>query len=120
MISARAEKLEDRRKKRRIYEQLFVQVSAGENIWRGSTKNVSANGLFIRFVDEIVRTFVPGQQIHLKLLLPKGETCKLMGRIARVVLDDPQTIRHGIGVEIMGSEPVQEAKYSAFIRERLR
>jgi|WetSurMetagenome_2_1015567.scaffolds.fasta_scaffold483765_2 hypothetical protein len=120
MISAKPAILEDRREKRRIYEQLFVQVSLGENVWRGSTKNVSATGLFIRFPDEILHTFVPEQRIDIKLALPKGETCKLFGRIARVVCDDPQIVRHGIGVEILGGDAVHQAKYSAFIRERLR
>ena len=115
-----ASRLEEKRKKRRIYEQLFVQVSVGENSWRGNTKNVSANGLFIRFSDEIIATFVPEQRIDMRLILPNGDTCRLFGRVARVVLDDPQRIRHGIGVEIMGGEAIHEAKYAAFIRERLR
>ena len=117
---AQALRAEEKRKKRRIYEQLSVQVTAGENSWRGNTKNVSASGLFIRFSDEILSTFVPEQQIDIRLILHNGDTCRLVGRIARIVLDDAQIIRHGIGVEIVGGEAVYQAKYSAFIRERLR
>jgi hypothetical protein len=117
---ANSSRLEEQRKKRRIYEQLCVQVTVGEDSWRGATKNVSANGLFIRFSDEILGTFMPGQRIDMRLLLPNGDTCKLTGRVARVVLDDPQIIRHGIGVEIVGGEGIYQAKYAAFIRERLR
>jgi len=113
-------KLLEKRKKRRIYEQLFVQVFLGENSWRGNTKNVSANGLFIRFSDEITRIFLPDQRIDIRLILSNGDTCRLFGRVARVVLDDPQPIRHGIGVEILGGEAIHQAKYTAFIRERLR
>jgi hypothetical protein len=117
---AQASRLEERRKKRRIYEQLFVQVTVGDNFWRGNTKNVSANGLFIRFPDEIIVTFVPEQRIHIRLILPNGDICKFLGRVARVVLDDPRLIRHGIGVEILGGEAIYEAKYAGFIRDRLR
>jgi len=117
---AQASRVQERKEKRRIYEQLCVQVTVSENFCRGNTKNVSANGLFIRFPDDILNTFVPEQQIDMRLMLPKGDTCRLVGRVARVVLDDPQIIRHGIGVEIDGGEAICLAKYAAFIRERLR
>ena len=113
-------KIEEKRKKRRIYEQLPVQVTVGENLWRGTTRNISATGLFIRFTDEIISTFACEQQIDMRLLLPNGDICKLIGRIARMVLDDPQLIRHGIGVEIVGGEAIYQAKYASFIRHRMR
>ena len=56
----------------------------------------------------------------MRLILPNGDNCRLIGRVARVVLDDPRIIRHGIGVEIVGGEAIYQAKYTAFIRERLR
>jgi hypothetical protein len=113
-------KLVEKRKKFRIYEKVFVQVFLGENSWRGTTRNVSANGLFIRFSDEITRIFLPEQRIDIRLILPNGDICRLFGRVARVVIDDPQPIRHGIGVEILGGEAVHQGKYAAFIREHMR
>ena len=97
----------ERRRSKRITKRLETKFSADGISNTGITSNLAKEGIFIR----TLKGHPPPKILDLELYLPSGEKIILRGRINRTIKTQFQSIKNGMGIELIDPP----AKYTEFI-----
>ncbi|MEJ2684979.1 MAG: PilZ domain-containing protein [Candidatus Sulfobium sp.] len=87
---------------RRFMRRLEVEFSANDRHYRGISSNFSLGGMFVR----TNHAFATGTLIDITVHLPGGGTAALKGRVKMALKTPAVSLRNGMGVEIVESDPV--------------
>lgn len=89
------------RKNPRFVRRLETEFSAQDKKYRGISSDLSINGLFIR----TQHAFVPDTMLDIVIHLPSASDVKLKGRVRRSIKTPVISIKNGMGIEIIESDP---------------
>jgi Tfp pilus assembly protein PilZ len=100
--------LKGKRGHERFIRRLETEFTSDDKNYRGITSDLSINGLFVR----TNHAFAPDTLIDIVIHLPESSDVKLKGRVIRSIKTPVVSLKNGMGVEILESNP----KYIAFVK----
>jgi hypothetical protein len=97
-----------RRKHKRFRKRVEVEFRVGGRVLKGTSSDVSENGIFIRTRNSLV----PGSPVEMTLYMPDGNVSKVKGLVRRSVKTSSNIIKNGMGIEILE----YDRDYGAFLK----